>query len=212
MAEFVVYAMLMRAKRYNHSIKNRLLRPMRNYRYITELAGKTVGILGAGNIGQQIAKRLEAFDMHVWGYDLKTDNRPYFEKVYNQEKLAEFLGNCDYIVNCMPLFKSTEGLLNKTWFDLMKSDVTIVNVGRKKLINDTDFIAFLKSHKDATAILDMFEKIPNPITNPYRRMCNVLVLPGVTAISQEINKKLESLIYENMKRLHSGEAFLNQIV
>ena len=187
MAEFVVYAMLMRAKRYNHSIKNRLLRPMRNYRYITELAGKTVGILGAGNIGQQIAKRLEAFDMHVWGYDLKTDNRPYFEKVYNQEKLAEFLGNCDYIVNCMPLFKSTEGLLNKTCFDL-------------------------KSHKDATAILDMFEKIPNPITNPYRRMCNVLVLPGVTAISQEINKKLESLIYENMKRLHSGEAFLNQIV
>ena len=94
----------------------------------------------------------------------------------------------------------------------MKSDVTIVNVGRKKLINDTDFIAFLKSHKDATAILDMFEKIPNPITNPYRRMCNVLALPGVTAISQEINKKLESLIYENMKRLHSGEAFLNQIV
>lgn len=140
------------------------------------------------NIGQQIAKRLEAFDMHVWGYDLKTDNRPYFEKVYNQEKLAEFLGNCDYIVNCMPLFKSTEGLLNKTWFDLMKSDVTIVNVGRKKLINDTDFIAFLKSHKDATAILDMFEKIPNPITNPYRRMCNVLVLPGVTAISQRSTK------------------------
>lgn len=212
MAEFVVYAMLMRAKRYNHSIKNRALRPMRNYHYITELAGKTVGILGAGNIGQQIAKRLEAFDMHVWGYDLKTDNRPHFEKVYNQENLAEFLGSCDYIVNCMPLFKSTEGLLNKTWFDQMKKDVTIVNVGRKKLIVDEDFIAFLKDHKDATAILDMFEKVPNPITNPYRRLSNVLVLPGVTAISQEINEKLTTLIYENMKRLKSGETFLNQIV
>ena len=212
MAEFVVYAMLMRAKRYNHSIKNRALRPMRNYHYITELAGKTVGILGAGNIGQQIAKRLEAFDMHVWGYDLKTDNRPHFEKVYNQENLAEFLGSCDYIVNCMPLFKSTEGLLNKTWFDLMKKDVTIVNVGRKKLIVDEDFIAFLKKHKDATAILDMFEKVPNPITNPYRRLSNVLVLPGVTAISQEINKKLATLIYENMNRLKSGDTFLNQII
>lgn len=212
MAEFVVYAMLMRAKRYNHSIKNRHLRPMRNYHYITELAGKTVGILGAGNIGQQIAKRLDAFDMQVWGYDLKTDDRPHFEKVYNQKMLAEFLSGCDYIVNCMPLFKSTEGLLNKTWFNLMKQDVTIVNVGRKKLINDTDFITFLKSHKDATAILDMFEKVPNPITNPYRRLSNVLVLPGVTAISQEINEKLATLIYENMKRLQNGETFINQIV
>ena len=81
MAEFVVFGMLMHAKRYNHSIKNRRLRPFRNYHYLTELSGKTVGILGAGNIGGQIAKRLEAFDMHVLGYDLKTDDRPHFEKV-----------------------------------------------------------------------------------------------------------------------------------
>lgn len=212
MAEFVVYAMLMHAKRYNHSIKNRWLRPLRNYHYLTELAGKTVGILGAGNIGGQIAKRLEAFDMHVFGYDLRTDDCLHFKKIYNEEKLQEFLSQCDYIVNCMPLFPSTEGLLCKKWFDLMKPTVTIVNVGRKKLINDNDFIAFLKANKDATAVLDMFEKIPNPFTNPYRRLPNVLVLPGVTAISQEINEKLVALISENMKRLKAGESFINQIV
>lgn len=212
MAEFVVYAMLMRAKRYHKSLKNHWLRPLRNYHYITELAGKTVGVLGAGNIGGQIAKRLEAFEMHVLGYDIKTDDRPHFEKIYNKEGLTEFLGRCDYIVNCMPLFKSTEGMLCKDWFDKMKGDVTIVNVGRKKIINDTDFIAFLKSHKEAVAILDMFEKFPNPITNPYRRLSNVLILPGVTAISQEINVKLKNLISENMLRLQKGESLLNQIV
>lgn len=211
MAEFVVYGMLMRAKRYNHSIKNRCLRPFRNYHYITELSGKTVGILGAGNIGQQIAKRLEAFDMHVLGYDLNTDDKPHFERVYNQENLHEFLAKCDYIVNCMPLFKSTEGMLNKSWFDQMKDDVTIVNVGRKKIICDEDFIAFLKSHKDATAILDMFEKIPNPITNPYRRLSNVLVLPGVTAISQEIDAKLENLCRTNIRLFEEGKPLLNII-
>lgn len=58
----------------------------------------------------------------------------------------------------------------------------------------------------------MFEKVPNPITNPYRRLSNVLVLPGVTAISQEINAKLSALIYENVRRLKIGEPFLNQIV
>lgn len=212
MAEFVIYAMLMSSKRYNHSIKNRSIRYMRNYHYITELSGKTVGILGAGNIGQEIAKRLEAFDMHIWGYDLKTDNRPYFEKIYNQDNIDEFLRNCDYLVNCIPLFKSTEGLICKKWFDMMKKNVTIVNVGRKKTINDSDFISFLRKNKDATAILDMFEKIPNPFTNPYRRLSNVIVLPGVTAISQEINIKLSQLIEENIKRLHSGELFLNQII
>lgn len=212
MAEFVVYAMLMRAKRYHRSIKNRRLRPFRNYHYLTELSGKTVGILGAGNIGVQIAKRLEAFDMRVLGYDLKTDDRPHFEKVYNRDNMADFLGQCDYIVNCMPLFPSTEGMLCKEWFDQMKKTVTIVNVGRKKLINDHDLIAFLKENKDATAVLDMFEKVPNPFTNPYRRLSNVLVLPGVTAISQEINQKLSTLISENMRRLKRGEPFINQIV
>lgn len=212
MAEFVVYAMLMRAKRYHRSLNNNRLRPFRNYHYITELAGKTVGILGAGNIGGQIAKRLEAFEMHVLGYDIKTDARPHFEKIYNAEGLSEFLGRCDYIVNCMPLFKSTEGMLNREWFENMKPDVTIVNVGRKKIINDNDFVAFLKSHKEATAVLDMFEKIPNPITNPYRRLSNVLVLPGVTAISKEIDEKLSNLITENMRRLKSGGPLLNQIV
>lgn len=212
MAEFVVYAMLMRAKRYNHSIKNRHLRPLRNYHYITELSGKTVGILGAGNIGQQIARRLQAFDMRVWGYDLRTDDRPHFDKVFNHEMLNQFLVECDYIVNCMPLFPSTAGMLNKDWFDLMKDDVTIVNVGRKQIINDAEFIAFLKKHRDATAILDMFEKYPNPITNPYRRLANVLVLPGVTAISQEINVKLSRLIEENVRRFNNNEPLLNQIV
>lgn len=212
MAEFVVYAMLMRAKRYHKSLKNHTLRPFRNYHYLTELAGRTVGILGAGNIGGQIAKRLEAFEMHVLGYDIKTDDRPHFERIYNQDGLAEFLGRCDYIVNCMPLFKSTEGMLCKAWFDKMKEDVTIVNVGRKQIINDRDFITFLKSHKEATAILDMFEKFPNPFTNPYRRLSNVLVLPGVTAISKEIDEKLNQLITENMRRLVSGEPLLNQIV
>lgn len=211
MAEFVVYGMLMRAKRYNHSIKNRWLRPFRNYHYITELAGKTVGILGAGNIGQQIAKRLEAFDMHVLGYDLRTDDRPHFEKVYNTDSLGVFLSQCDYIVNCMPLFPSTEGLLNRSWFDLMKKDVTIINVGRKKIINDADFITFLKHNKEATAILDMFEKIPNPITNPYRRLSNVLVLPGVTAISQEIDSKLENLCRTNIRLFKEGKPLLNII-
>lgn len=212
MAEFVVYAMLMHAKRYHRSLKNHSLRPFRNYHYICELAGKTVGVLGAGNIGSQIARRLQAFDMNVLGYDINNRPKEHFNRIYTNDELKAFLGQCNYIVNCMPLFKDTEGILDKKWFDLMRSDVTIINVGRKKIINDSDFLQFLKSHKDATAILDMFEKLPNPMTNPYRRLANVLVLPGVTAISQESNVKLRNLIEENLGHLKNGEPLLNRIV
>lgn len=212
MAEFVVYSMLMRAKRYHRSIKNHWLRPFRNYHYITELSGKTVGIMGCGNIGRQIAKRLAAFDMRVVGYDAKTDDLPYFEKIYGLDRKEEFIPQCDYLVNCIPLMPATEHMFDNSWFRFMKDDITVVNVARKQTINDREFIAFLRSHKDATAVLDMLEMIPNPITNPYRLLRNVLVLPGVTAASRESMERLHGLILENVARWNDGRELLNVVV
>lgn len=212
MAEFVVYAMLMRAKRYHRSIKNHSIRLLRNYHYLTELYGKTVGIMGCGNIGGQIAKRLSSFDMKVIGYDANTSDKPYFEKIYGINERDAFVPQCDYIVCCIPLMSATEGLLNNDWFKQMKSNVTIVNVARKKVICDKDLLSFLKSHKDATAVLDMLEKIPNPFTNPYRRLSNVLVLPGVTAASCESMDRLHQLIMSNYSKIKDGVSPSNIIV
>lgn len=212
MAEFVVYAMLMRAKRYHSSIKNHSIRLLRNYHYLTELYGKTVGIMGCGKIGGQIAKRLSAFDMRVIGYDANTTDRPFFEKIYGINERDVFVPQCDYIVCCIPLMKATEGLLNKDWLSQMKPDVTIINVARKSVINDADLLQFLKTHKDATAVLDMLEKIPNPITNPYRRLSNVLVLPGVTAASIESMERLHQLIMANYSKIKNGVSPSNIIV
>ena len=212
MAEFVVYAMLMRAKRYHKSIKNHSIRLLRNYHYLSELYGKTAGIMGCGNIGCQIAKRLAAFDMTVIGYDAKTEPKPYFEHIFGLDEKEEFVPQCDYMVCCLPLMKSTERLLNNNWFSLMKDSITIINVARPKVICDEDFLYFLKTHKDATAVLDMLEKIPNPITNPYRRLSNVLVLPGVTAASEESMKRLHSLLLQNWENLKDNKNLLNKIV
>ena len=93
MAEFVVYAMLMHAKRYHRSLKDHALRPFRNYHYICELAGKTVGILGAGNIGSQIARRLQAFEMNVLGYDTKSNPKEYFDRIYTEMNFNPFWRN-----------------------------------------------------------------------------------------------------------------------
>ena len=212
MAEFVVYGMLASAKKYHRSIKNRHVRLMRNYHYLHELYGKTVGIMGCGNIGGQIAKRLSAFDMKVIGYDANTTPKPHFEKIYGLDERATFVPQCDYLVCCLPLVKATEGLLNNDWFSLMKPNITIVNVARKSVICDKDMLSFLKSHKDATAVLDMLEKIPNPITNPYRRLSNALVLPGVTAASRESMMRLHQLLLDNLSRMEKDEPLLNVVV
>ena len=204
MAEFIVYAMLRRAKRYHRNIKNMWLRPFRNYHYITELKGRTVGIMGCGNIGLRVAKLLSGFDMNIIGYSAHTNDRPNFQRVYGASEKNEFVSQCDYIVNTVPLMPSTSGLLDNSWFSQMKDDVTFINVARKETINDNDFIKFLKSHRDAIAILDMFEIAPNPITNPYRRIRNVLVLPSVTAGSAETMPRLHNLLLKVLEHLKNN--------
>lgn len=211
MAEFVIYAMLTAAKRYNKGIKNRRIRLLRNYCHLSELAGKTVGVMGVGNIGKEVAKRASAFDMKVLGYARKTSHEEYFEKIFHSDNFLEFISQCDYLVNTLPHNEQTTGLLTREVFQQMKESITIINVGRKSIFNDADFLSFLKKTPKATAILDMYEKLPNPITNPYRRLKNVLVLPGVTAISQEINEKLHDLILRNISRLANNQPLINRI-
>lgn len=211
MAEFVIYAMLTAAKRYNKGIKNRRIRLFRNYCHLSELAGKTVGVMGVGNIGKEVAKRARAFDMKVIGYARKTFHEENFEQIFHFDNFFEFISQCDYLVNTLPHNEQTIGLLNREVFQQMKETISIINVGRKSIFNDADFLSFLKRSPNATAILDMFEKFPNPITNPYRRLENVLVLPGVTAISQEINEKLHDLILRNIASVANNHPLINRI-
>ena len=211
MAEFIVYAMLMSAKRYNKRIKNNNIRYQRNYKYISELANKTVGIMGVGGIGGSVAKRLSCFDMQIIGYDLFTKEKEYFSRIYSVNQLNEFLPKCDYLILSLPLNDDTKNMIDKSVLDLMKKNVTLINVGRHGLFNQSDFLSVLKKNKEMTAILDMFEIFPNPVTNPFRRLSNVKVLPGVSAISQEINQKRLDLVTENIELVMQDKAPKYQI-
>ena len=80
----------------------------------------------------------------------------------------------------------------------MKKSAVIINVGRKSVFNQNDFYSALKAKNIGGAVLDMFEKIPNPLTNKFRRLKNVVVLPGVAAISVEVNTRLKDHMYKNI--------------
>ena len=200
MAEFVVYSFLQSAKRYNKSIKNKTIRYIRNYKYLSELAGKTVTILGVGEIGFEIAKRLSAFDMKVLGFANNKRELMYFTEIFNSEdELKDCLMKSNYVISTLPYTQATNGFLNYNLFSSMKKNGVFMNVGRRETIDENDLFQFLEENRGFTAILDMFEKFPNSLTNRFRRLNNVLVLPGVTAISQEIDLKKIELARRNIE-------------
>lgn len=206
MAETIVFGMLQFAKRYRKNPNNRLFKLLRKYNLITELVDKKVLVMGAGNIGTAVADRLKGFSMQIDGYDIFDVKKPQYETMlHTRDELINNIGNYDYIVCTLPDNDDTRGFFDREIFEAMNKNAVIVNVGRRAVFNENDFYSALKNKVIGGAVLDMFEKIPNPITNKFRRLSNTIILPGVAAISQELNVRLRDLMTENVKAAIEGQ-------
>ena len=198
-AETVVLAVLLFAKRLRKNPNNRRFKIQRGYNLITELSQKKVLIMGAGRIGTAIADRLLGFNVVIDGYDPFCSQKPQYTKIIrNKDELKKCLGDYDYIISTLPHNEQTESFIDAHLFRCMNKNAIIVNVGRRKVFNENDFYCALKQGEIAGAVLDIFEKLPNPITNRFRRLKNVIVLPGVSAISKELNYRLSEYMTENV--------------
>ena len=205
-AETVVFGMLLMAKKLHSNPNNRHAKIQRHYIEIQELYAKKVMILGAGSIGTEIAKRLFGFDMTVDGYAQSERTRPYFNRVIcGRKALAEEIGNYDYVISTLPDSESTKGFFDKEVLSRMKQTSVIVNVGRKAVFKEDALFVALKTRSIGGAVLDMFERIPNPVTNRFRRLRNVIILPGVAAISQEVNVRLKTYCEANILSAIEGK-------
>lgn len=212
-AETVVFGILQMAKKIRSNPNNRHFNILRGYdRYITELEHKKALIMGAGNIGTAIAQRLQGFGMIIDGYDPYCPPKPQYNIILKtKEELIENLNSYDYIISTLPDNDETKGFINNQLFDCMKRSAVLVNVGRKAVFNNADFYNALKTKKIGGAVLDMFEKIPNPLTNKFRRLKNVIILPGVAAISKEVNPRLKEHMAKNILAAINNEPLQNVI-
>ncbi len=155
-----------------------------------ELAGKTLGVLGMGRIGTEVAKRAMAFGMKVVAYD------PYLTEERARAIGAEFAPclddvylNADFITVHMPVTKETKEMLNTAAFAKMKPGVKIVNCARGEIIAEADLIAALESGKVAGAALDVFAVEPLPADHPYRKQANLILTPHLGASTEEAQEK-----------------------
>jgi D-3-phosphoglycerate dehydrogenase len=155
-----------------------------------ELAGKTLGVLGMGRIGTEVAKRAIAFGMTVLAYDpYLTEKRAHAIGAGFAESLDDVYRAADFITVHMPVTRETKEMLNAVAFGKMKPGVRIVNCARGEIISETDLLAALESGKVAGAALDVFAVEPLPADHPYRKQANVILTPHLGASTEEAQEK-----------------------
>ncbi len=200
MAEFALTGILQLVKQSRFFYENQKRCVWEKSRTLGELAGKTAVVVGAGNIGTEVAKRLKAFDVTVVGIDLTTDQRPYFDKTQLLENLDKQLKIADIIVLTLPLTDDTKEMFDKSKFDLMKNNSIFVNIARGQLVVENDLIGALNSKKLSGAALDVFETEPLEKTSPLWNMNNVIITPHNSFVGQNNNKRMFDVIIGNLEK------------
>ncbi len=184
-----------------------------------ELAGKTLGILGYGRIGQAVARRALAFDMDVLAIrrDPARPDPNALGFVRGPEALEEVLGRSDYLAITLTLTPDTRGLLDARRLALMKSSAALINVARGEIVDEDALYAALSGSAIRAAALDVWYRYPSggaptyPGHRPFHTLPNVLMTPHVSGWTEGMMESRAAVIAENIHRVARGEAPVNQV-
>ena len=171
-----------------------------------DIVGKTVGIIGAGNIGRKVARRLKAFETDIIYYDPFPAADIEEELGARKVSLEELVSSADIISMHAPLLKETWGLVGKKEFSLMKPTTVIINTCRAELVDKDAFFEALKSKKIAGAAIDVFFTEPALQDDPFLTLDNVIVSPHTAGHACEGWYRRISFAWENVKKVAAGQA------
>ena len=196
MAEFAVCGILQLYKQSRFFAANQAQHKWEKHRGLLELSGKRVCILGCGDVGREIAKRLHAFGCHITGVNRTVRNLPDFDEVLPLDKLAEAASACDILVCCIALTPKTRGIVSKEIFDRLHDGALFVNVARGALADEAALTRWLQN--GGCAVLDVFEEEPLPESSPLWEMENVILTPHSSFVGEGNRERLITLIMKNI--------------
>ncbi|MFC1688345.1 D-2-hydroxyacid dehydrogenase [Pseudomonadota bacterium] len=168
------------------------------------LRGKTLGVMGTGSIGSDIARAAGGFGMRLLGFSRTGKPVDPFETIFAGDQLAEFLPPLDYLVAVLPDTPETRRLLGAPEFALLKKDCYLVNVGRGSLIDEAALSVALAAGELAGAVLDVFETEPLGDDNPLWHSPNLLVTGHIAAISHP--REIAGIFERNYRKYCEGES------
>ena len=209
MAEFALGIMLhfsldinglQRDRKRKHWQLNRLVEPIQN---------KTVVILGLGKTGQALARKSKSMGMNVHGVRANPKPTDCVDQVFQTTELKQALKLADYVVVCLPLLDSTQGLLGAGEFDYFKENAVLIDLSRGGIVQEQALIDALKHNKIAGAGLDVFETEPLPDNNPLWSFENVVISPHCSSVYDGWEKVSAQMFVDNLSRWRRGDALMN---
>ena len=170
-----------------------------------EMANKKIGILGLGNIGKQVAKRVQGFDATVIYHDIYRMNDDDEKKLdVSYVSLRELFKESDILTCHTPLTGSTKHIVNDQTLSMMKPSSVVINTSRGAVVDERALIRALNAGVVAAAGLDVFEREPVDKENPLLRMDNVIVTPHMAGTTWDTWARRAKFGFENMKRVNHG--------
>jgi len=174
------------------------------------LADKTLGVLGLGGIGSEVARRGLAFGMTVVAVDpVKTEAPSGVSSLWKPEQLGALLAVSDFVVIAAPHTPATEKLFRKDQFRQMKPTAILINIGRGAIVDLADLTAALEEKLISGAGLDVLEKEPLPTDHPLWSMENVIITPHVAGCSPRVSERHLQVLLENIARFREGKPLVN---
>ena len=174
------------------------------------LGDMTLGIVGLGHIGAEVARRGLAFCMRILAVDPVQEKGPEgTEAVWKPERLPDLLAESDFVVIAAPHTPQTVKLFRGPQFRQMKPTAYLINIGRGAVVDLSDLVAALRAGEIAGAGLDVFEQEPLPADHPLWRMENVILTPHVAGFSPRIAARHLEVLQDNLRRFVRGEPLRN---
>jgi phosphoglycerate dehydrogenase-like enzyme len=189
-----------------------------------ELRGSTIGIVGYGSIGRQLARLLRPFNATVLAskrnakqpqdadYTPKGQGDPegeFVNRLYPGEAIRSMLKECNFICVSVPKTGQTMDLLGDTEFEAMKPEAFLIDVSRGGVINHKALVNALKDHKIAGAALDVFPEEPLPAESPLWRMPNVIITPHISGVTADYDQHAVEMFATNLQRFLAQAPLLN---
>ena len=176
-----------------------------------ELYGKTLGIIGLGHVGLELARRAKAFGMRVIATKYHPNPFAEVDQVWGPEYLPHLLAEADYAVMCAALTKETRGMMGEAELRQMKATAYFVNIARGALVDEKALLRALRERWIAGACLDVFVQEPLPPENPLWDLPNVLITPHNSATTPQQMGRALDIFVENLKRYQEGKSPVNVV-
>ncbi len=208
-AEAALGFIFMLAKKASALISNKEARQWEPL-FFTVLKGKTMGIVGLGRIGREVARLAGALGMTIFSSTKLEDDPSGVDRVFSPEELRVMLPDCDFVVVTVPLTLETKGLIGEAELKAMKPTAYLVNVSRGSIIKEEILIRALKERWIAGAALDVFETEPLPSGSELWSLPGVIISPHSAGVMEGSMTAATGIFCENLRHFLVGEPLINE--